>query len=504
MPGAVREGLAERPRLPGAPASPNTVMARSSRTSTAAPPAGRLGCCVRAVVPFISGAFSLQWCLWRRQGAPGLAAVGKDAGAPDGFQPPTAATDSAGALGVVAALSTRPAPTTSTLHYESEEDCPPPKVAFVVPFYSETESELRVTLESITGQKRFMMPVVIVVSDDGGPAPERPQAAIARLWRFGPPRQCISAVLIRGPNGGLAVARNRAIASLPPQVEWILNVDTGDKLDRRFLDLGFRVADARPDVHVVHPHLCYPDGNWDPPNLHVATDPLHKKNLMHCCPMFQRSVWEKAGGYDASFRFGWEDWDFWVRANMTVGLHVVNLKERCLYSYSPGGLHQLCQVERAACMAAFASAHGNLNTPEETVVAHGVLLRSAAFLREKVLRRSLDDTPLLQLWTGLLHESTGDAETAVRHYKLAAELDSRAHRGLRLTRGVGWQAAYRGRLLLEARGDAAVLASWCQDMLELLVGEAGVSREGAQWRAVRCDPEEEEEDREPGQAGPAT
>jgi hypothetical protein len=378
-----------------------------------------------------------------------------------------------------------------------EEDCPPPKVAFVVPFYSETEAELRVTLESITGQKRFMMPVVIVVSDDGGPVPDRPQSVISRMWRFGPPRQCISAALIRGPNGGLAVARNRAIASLHPRVEWILNVDTGDKLDRRFMDLGFRVADARPDVHVIHPHLCWNDGDWDPPNIHAAPDPLHKKNVMHCCPMFQRSLWEEAGGYDPSFRFGWEDWDFWVRANITVGIHAVNLEERCLYTYSPGGLHQLCQVEREACRAAFDSAHGNLNTPEETAAAHDVLLRSAAFLQEKALKRNLFDTPLLQFWTGLLHESTGDVDTAVRQYKVAAELDSRAHRGLRQTRGVGWQAAYRGRRLLEARGGADVLGSWCQDMLDLLVGEAGVSRESAQWRAVRCDPEEEEE--EPGQ-----
>lgn len=43
---------------------------------------------------------------------------------------------------------------------------------------------------------------------------------------------------------------------------------------------------------------------WDPKEL-------PKTNLLHCCPLYKRELWEVSGGYSPAMVFGWEDWEFW-------------------------------------------------------------------------------------------------------------------------------------------------------------------------------------------------
>lgn len=344
-------------------------------------------------------------------------------------------------------------------------ECGLQRVAFVIPYYSETAGALRRTILSLVHQKRFYWHYKIIISDDGGPHPERPHSVVSWLLKSNLLPSCSSATVVRGANGQLPMARNRAIASLPTGIEWVVPVDTGDTLNEEFMHLSVEATERNPNVHVIHPHLCTLKGyQWDPPNVAAATKPLHTENVFHCCPMFRRSLWDSAGGYDSSFTFGWEDWDFWVRANASVGLVAVNLPEKCLYMYDPGESHTVCQLNKAACKAAFATAHGSLNTVKDTLLAHDQLLKSQDFLGNDVLlrqHRKHPEMPLMWLWTGILREAQGDIQAALQKYEGAIERDSHSHPGMR-TRGVGWQAAYRGATMLRELNEVTQLGEWCK------------------------------------------
>merc|ERR1712060_637193 len=91
----------------------------------------------------------------------------------------------------------------------------------------------------------------------------------------------------------------------------------------------------------------------------------------------------------------------------------------------------------------------------------------------RIQRERHSDMALLFLWQGIAREVAGDMADALHNYDRAAQLDTRAPLGLRRTRGVGWQAAYRGSHMLSP--DLAQRKSWCAAMSSLLLQEARLS-----------------------------
>mmetsp|Transcript_42554 Transcript_42554/g.120377 ORF Transcript_42554/g.120377 Transcript_42554/m.120377 type:complete len:438 (-) Transcript_42554:221-1534(-) len=370
----------------------------------------------------------------------------------------------------------------------SAQMCGPSRIAFVIPYYKESVEALKQTSLSIVRQRNFNWIYTIIISDDGSPEPSRPHAVVDWLRNeIGLPR-CCSATVLRGTNGMLPVTRNRAFQTLPPQVEWVVPIDAGDRLNNTFLDLSVRAVQDQPSLNLIHPHLCTEKGyQWDPPNIHVAKTPLHKANLFHCCPMFRRSLWERVGGYDASFTFGWEDWDFWVRANQTVGLTAKNLPERCMYLYHPGESHATCVDNEAQCKAAFKTAHGNLNSAADILEAHRLLLQSPKFLRNNRLESQhskFPDRALMWLWYGMLQEAEGNSRGALEEYYGAISRDMEANAG-QSTRGVAWQAAYRGAEMLQQGRQRTQLRAWCKRVIELLVRLTKLHSTGERWKHFR-------------------
>ena len=51
-----------------------------------------------------------------------------------------------------------------------------------------------------------------------------------------------------------------------------------------------------------------------------------KGNRIIACSMFKKKVWEDIGGYDEAMVYGYEDWDFWVRA-LKAGYKVTPINE---------------------------------------------------------------------------------------------------------------------------------------------------------------------------------
>ena len=48
--------------------------------------------------------------------------------------------------------------------------------------------------------------------------------------------------------------------------------------------------------------------NWPEYNIEL----LRKSNFIHSASMFKKIVWETVGGFDESFIYGSEDYDFWL------------------------------------------------------------------------------------------------------------------------------------------------------------------------------------------------
>ena len=117
---------------------------------------------------------------------------------------------------------------------------------------------------------------------------------------------------------GASVARNTGIAAATG--EWVVFLDSDDTLDRRYLSLMSRAADARPNVGAVccgyrrrdtsgRRTAIYgaPAMNQDPFLVCAGGPPTAIHGIM-----VRRAILQSVGGFDASLRTN-EDWDLWLR-----------------------------------------------------------------------------------------------------------------------------------------------------------------------------------------------
>lgn len=113
-------------------------------------------------------------------------------------------------------------------------------------------------------------------------------------------------------NAGLAAARNAGIRA--GSGEYILPLDSDNRLRPSYLTLAAEVLNSRPDVGVVYGYAQYfgeSTGLWKPPILDIAV--MLDFNQLDACSVFRRTVWESVGGYEETlFRNSWEDWDLWL------------------------------------------------------------------------------------------------------------------------------------------------------------------------------------------------
>jgi glycosyltransferase involved in cell wall biosynthesis len=161
---------------------------------------------------------------------------------------------------------------------------------------------------------------VHVIVDDA--STDNPMSRIEPYRQRHPER---TIVVRRKVNGGPAVAFNDGVRALPPDCDWIMKCDADDKIDARLISECYEVIRQQPAVNVIvaparhfgTQHHVYRYPTFDP------------RRMIETCmipgqAMYRRSLWDALGGYDETMRSA-EDWDFFVRAQLGVGLTVHQL-----------------------------------------------------------------------------------------------------------------------------------------------------------------------------------
>lgn len=115
-------------------------------------------------------------------------------------------------------------------------------------------------------------------------------------------------------NQGVAVARNKAIKLA--QTTYILTLDADDCFESTFIEKALIILQEDKETVAV---CCYYQKHKDNKFVEDIIKPLGGnvtdflvKNNGIASSLFRKSCWQEVGGYDASFKNGYEDWDFWI------------------------------------------------------------------------------------------------------------------------------------------------------------------------------------------------
>jgi glycosyltransferase involved in cell wall biosynthesis len=193
-----------------------------------------------------------------------------------------------------------------------------PRVAIIVPAYGVAHL-LAEALDSVLAQTESAWECIVV--DDG--APDDVAGAVAPY--LADPR----IRFLQTDNGGVATARNRAIASAT--APYITLLDGDDRLRPEYLaqilaviaaDDSIRIATCNAVMFGALPQerLCF-DAPQPPGNLAAVLD---RSFGVYIGSTFRRRDWERVGGFDPAFRHC-EDFDFWVRLMQLGGqVHYVD------------------------------------------------------------------------------------------------------------------------------------------------------------------------------------
>lgn len=191
---------------------------------------------------------------------------------------------------------------------DSAPDSPsgPPRVAVIVPAYGVAHL-VGEALASVQAQTFSQWECVVI--DDG--APDDVAAAVAPF--LDDPR----IRLLKTDNGGVSVARNRAIISCTAPLVTLLDGD--DLLRPDYLATMVPVMEADPGIAIAtcnarifgavsSERLCFDR----PQQRGTLARTLDRSFGIYIGSIFRRADWERVGGFDPAFAVC-EDFDFWVR-----------------------------------------------------------------------------------------------------------------------------------------------------------------------------------------------
>ena len=199
-----------------------------------------------------------------------------------------------------------------------------PRIAVIVPAYGVAHL-LGEALDSVLAQTYDEWECWVI--DDGAPD----EVASAAAPYLADPR----IRFLETANGGVACARNRAIARA--KAPYVALLDGDDLLRPRYLEQMVAALDADPDARVVTCNArmfgALPRERFCASAMQRAggnrtgtlAEVLDRRFNIYIGSAFRRADWERAGGFDETMTHC-EDFDFWVRL-LLAGGHALYLDE---------------------------------------------------------------------------------------------------------------------------------------------------------------------------------
>lgn len=203
-------------------------------------------------------------------------------------------------------------------------DAEAPVVTVVIPCYN-MGSYLSEAVDSVLAQTFRAFEIIVV--DDGSDDP----GTLALLQ--GLARNGVS--VLRTENRGVAAARNHGVQAA--RGRYLLPLDADDMLEPSFLEKAVRVMDEDPGIGIVSCDAGLAGAASGVRRLpEFSHTRLLSENLLFVSALFRKSDWQRVGGYCTCFRYGWEDWDFWI-AMTSNGTGVARIPEPLFtYRIRPG------------------------------------------------------------------------------------------------------------------------------------------------------------------------
>ena len=178
-----------------------------------------------------------------------------------------------------------------------------PRASIIIPCYNHGLF-LREAIESVEKCPRDLWELIIV--NDG--------STDAGTLRVFDELRAEGYRIIDQENRGLGAARNTGIREAAG--EYILPLDSDNKIQPEYILTGIDILDTDPEVGVVYGDAEYfgeKTGVWKGRAFDLSE--LLLKNYIDACAVYRRSIWSDVGGYDANMPYqGLEDWDFWLSA----------------------------------------------------------------------------------------------------------------------------------------------------------------------------------------------
>jgi glycosyltransferase involved in cell wall biosynthesis len=204
-------------------------------------------------------------------------------------------------------------------------------VSVIIPCHNEVRF-LEETLASVRAQNYPSVETILV--NDGSTSRE----GIATLQSLG---RSVSRY-IEQPHLGLPAARNTGIRAASG--ENVVPLDADDVLEPSYISECMAAFEEHPDAAFVYTDyrvigdLRYRQ-HLNDYNLFELLD----RNTLTYAGLIRKADWSAAGGYDESMRFGYEDWDFWLRLaeRERFGFHV----PKVLFKYRKHGTSLFTQAQ---------------------------------------------------------------------------------------------------------------------------------------------------------------
>ncbi len=158
--------------------------------------------------------------------------------------------------------------------------------------------------------------VGVAVVNDGCPDPETDR--VGQLLRDANPDRV---AYLHQPNRGVSAARNAGIELALrrwPEVESVFPLDADNELSPHTLGALQDQLDADPGAAWASPALEFfgtEEGGWQIPGPYLP----YRQLFMNQCDtgsLIRRQVFDTGIGYDETIKFGFEDWEFFLRASL--------------------------------------------------------------------------------------------------------------------------------------------------------------------------------------------